>query len=102
MLLIQITIIVIAGLLAAGTYLLWEILRAINNGTASQRAIMAKLDAMEKPAKPGSVTDPFVAANKRNDPGASSRHVIIRKSPDQIRAENYEKIKKEGQEYGGH
>lgn len=47
----------------------------------------------------GSVTDPFTAANKSNTVGASSRHIIVRKSPDQIRSENYEKLKNGGQ-YG--
>jgi len=47
----------------------------------------------------GGVTDPFAAANKSNTVGASSKHIIVRKSPDQIRAENYEKLKNGGQ-YG--
>lgn len=49
----------------------------------------------------GGVTDPFATANKTNTPGASSKHIIVRKSPDQIRAENYEEIRKGGQ-YGHH
>lgn len=48
----------------------------------------------------GSVTDPFAAANKFNTPGASSSHIVIRKTPDQIRNENFEKIKEDGAAYG--
>ena len=48
----------------------------------------------------GTVTDPFRAANSRQTQGSSSRHIVIRKTPDQIRAENYEKIKNEGMSYG--
>lgn len=46
------------------------------------------------------VTDPFTVANKAQVPGASSKHIIIRKSPDQIRSENYEKIKSGEGGYG--
>lgn len=59
-----------------------------------------KLDDIKSDVvKKGRVTDPFVAANKTNTIGASSSHIIIRKTPDQIRNENFEKIKK-GATYG--
>lgn len=48
----------------------------------------------------GKVTDPFKAANSRQTQSTSSKHIIIRKTPDQIRAENYEKIKQDGLTYG--
>lgn len=70
--------------------------KTIENDNMIYKAVM-QLHA--KPAvKPG-VTDPFKLANKTNTPGASSSHIIRRKSPDQIRAENYEKLKNGG-EYG--
>jgi hypothetical protein len=50
--------------------------------------------------KRGHVTPPIVAANKTHTPGASSKHIIIRKSPDQIRAENAEEIRKGAASYG--
>lgn len=50
--------------------------------------------------KKGSVTPPIVAANKTHTPGASSSHIIIRKTPDQIRAENAEAIRAGAVTYG--
>lgn len=50
--------------------------------------------------KKGSVTPPIVAANKTHTPGASSSHIIIRKTPDQIRAENAEAIRTGAASYG--
>lgn len=50
--------------------------------------------------KKGSVTPPIVAANKTHTPGASSSHIIIRKTPDQIRAENAEAIRSGAASYG--
>ena len=57
-------------------------------------------DTNERIKVKGKVTDPFKAANKRQTQKTSSKHIIIRKTPDQIRAENYEKIKNEGLTYG--
>ncbi len=50
--------------------------------------------------KKGTVTDPFQVANKTHTVGASSRHIVIRKTPDQIRAENAEAIKNGTAGYG--
>ena len=57
-------------------------------------------DTNERIKVKGKVTDPFKAANSRRTQNTSSKHIIIRKTPDQIRAENYEKIKNEGMSYG--
>lgn len=46
------------------------------------------------------VTDPFKVANSHQTQKSSSKHIIIRKTPDQIRSENYQKIKEEGMTYG--
>lgn len=54
----------------------------------------------EEVKKKGSVTDPFVAANKTHTVGATSKHIVIRKTPDQIRAENAEAIKNGTAGYG--
>lgn len=65
-----------------------------------QRTTLEKIDNIQKEVNnKGAVTDPFKAANKTTTPGASSRHIIRPKSPDQIRNENYEEIKK-GATYG--
>ena len=56
-------------------------------------------DVRNEAKKKGAVTDPFQAANKSHTVGASSKHIIVRKTPDQIRAENFEKLKNGGQ-YG--
>jgi hypothetical protein len=50
--------------------------------------------------KKGTVTDPFQAANKSHTVGATSKHIVVRKTPDQIRAENAEAIKNGGRSYG--
>lgn len=50
--------------------------------------------------KKGGVTDPFQAANKSHVVGATSKHIVVRKTPDQIRAENAEAIKNGGKSYG--
>lgn len=64
------------------------------------RSIEGKLKTVQSEVeKKGVVTDPFEAANKTHTPGASGSHIIIRKSPDQIRNENFEKIKNGGK-YG--
>jgi len=63
--------------------------------------ILDKVDDLQKLLeRKGKVTDPFVAANKTHTVGASSQHIIIRKTPDQIRNENYQKIKEDGASYG--
>lgn len=69
--------------------------------TVVSQDIIASLDELHKKLeRKGSVTDPFAAANKFNTPGASSSHIVIRKTPDQIRNENFEKIKEDGAAYG--
>lgn len=66
-----------------------------------ERATREQLDRIEKRVTvKAKVTDPFRVANKKQTQSTSSKHIIIRKTPDQIRAENYEKIKNEGQTYG--
>ena len=57
-------------------------------------------DTNERIKVKGKVTDPFKAANRRHTQKSSSRHIIIRKSPDQIRNENYKQIIEEGEDYG--
>ena len=64
-------------------------------------ALVKKLDEVQgEVKKKGSVTPPIVAANKTHTPGASSSHIIIRKTPDQIRAENAEAIRSGAVTYG--
>lgn len=71
-----------------------------NIETAQREFIEQYLSRKPKPtAKTIHVTDPFVAANKRTTQKSSSDSIVIRKTPEQIRNENYEKIKK-GQKYG--
>ena len=63
--------------------------------------ILDKVDDLQKLLeRKGKVTDPFVAANKTHTVGARSQHIIIRITPDQIRNENYQKIKEDGASYG--
>ncbi|ATW62229.1 hypothetical protein CQ476_28 [TM7 phage DolZOral124_53_65] len=65
-----------------------------------QRITMDKLDTIKKEVKKsGGVTDPFEVANRSGTIGASSQHIIVPKSPDQIRNENFERIKN-GEQYG--
>lgn len=64
-------------------------------------ALVKKLDEVQgEVKKKGSVTPPIVAANKTHTVGASGRHIVIRKTPDQIRAENAEAIRAGAASYG--
>ena len=101
-------LVVIAILLAIIVAMLWfggvfffSYLRTVVTHIAEhQRTMLEKIDFIKTEVnKKGAVTDPFKLANKHNTPGASSRHIIVPKSPDQIRNENYEEIKK-GATYG--
>jgi len=97
-------LIVIAILLAiiiAMLYLGFVYLRTVVQEVGKYvRDTNKKLDDIKAEVdKKGSVTDPFKAATVRKSVGASSRHIIVPKSPDQIRNENYEEIKK-GATYG--
>ena len=73
---------------------------ALNKISTDNQTIFNELQGVKKAvATKGGVTDPFVAANKTSTVGASSSHIIVRKSPDQIRSENFEKLRS-GQQYG--
>lgn len=80
---------------------IWLLSRLVAKYLVSQNIQAASLDELHKKLeRKGSVTDPFATANKFNTPGASSSHIVIRKTPDQIRNENFEKIKEDGAAYG--
>lgn len=82
--------------------ILTRIVEAIQSGNKrmarDQLLIKESLEEVKK-YQGGYVTDPFKVANSSHTPGASSDNIIKRKTPDQIRSENFEKIKK-GQTYG--
>ena len=79
---------------------IWRLILIVHENLMSQN-ILDKVDDLQKLLeRKGKVTDPFVAANKTHTVGASSQHIIIRKTPDQIRNENYQKIKEDGASYG--
>ena len=91
---------VIAVLLTGVVVQLRILIQNSEKNVVSQN-IIASLDELHKKLeRKGSVTDPFATANKFNTPGASSSHIVIRKTPDQIRNENFEKIKEDGAAYG--
>ena len=91
-----IIILMLGGLL----YQMWVLTQMMSKNLMSQN-ILDKVDDLQKLLeRKGKVTDPFVAANKTHTVGASSQHIIIRKTPDQIRNENYQKIKEDGASYG--
>ena len=93
---------VIAVLLAGVVVQLRILIQNSEKNVVSQN-IIASLDELHKKLeRKGSVTDPFATANKFNTPGASSSHIVSRKTPDQIRNENFEKIKEDGAAYGDH
>lgn len=80
---------------------IWRLILIVSENLMSQNNIDSKIDDLQKMMeRKGKVTDPFVAANKTHTVGASSQHIIIRKTPDQIRNENYQKIKEDGASYG--
>lgn len=71
----------------------------LKNIEIAQREFIEQYLSRKPTAKTIHVTDPFAAANKRTTQKSSSDGIVIRKTPEQIRNENYEKIKK-GQKYG--
>ena len=92
-----IIILMLGGLL----YQMRVLTQMMSKNLMSQNNIDSKIDDLQKMMeRKGKVTDPFVAANKTHTVGASSQHIIIRKTPDQIRNENYQKIKEDGASYG--
>lgn len=79
---------------------LWLIGHLLQENTTQAAELHEKLQSIEKDVKKrGFVTPPFEAANPDRTTRGSSSHIIQRKPPDQIRNENFEKIK-EGQTYG--
>ena len=58
--------------------------------------IFDRIDELEKDRQ-GFVTDPF---EKPKEQFSSTPHIIQRKTPDQIRNENFKKIVEEGKIYG--
>ena len=94
--LLSLIVVILSAILGA----IWKLILIVNKNLMSQNTILSKLEKIEGDvAKRGRVTDPFEVANKTNTIGASSNHIIIRKTPDQIRNENFEKIK-QGANYG--
>lgn len=101
-------LIIIAILLAIIVVMLWlggvagfaYIRTVVQHVAEYQRTTLEKIDFIKTEVnKKGAVTDPFKVANRHTSPGASTRHIITPKSPDQIRNENYEEIK-QGSRYG--
>lgn len=73
----------------------------LQKNAENDNILYRKLEEVEQnTAHKSGVTDPFAAANKSHTPAASSKHIIVRKSPDQIRAEHAEEIKNGGKSYG--
>jgi len=93
-------ILLIFNVLGMGISLAYNIQKAAEKIANSNGAVFDRLDEIQgEVKKKGTVTPPFEAANKTHTPGASGSHIIIRKSPDQIRNENFEAIKNGGK-YG--
>lgn len=98
----------IAALIIAAIVILFAILKnlqiieqLLSENSRNQATLYGKLEEIHGDVqKKGSVTPPIDAANKTHTPGASTRHIIIRKSPDQIRAENADAIRSGAAEYG--
>lgn len=98
----------IAALIIAAIVILFAILKnlqmieqLLSKNAENQATLYGAIQAVHTEVKKkGSVTPPIVAANKTHTPGASSSHIIIRKTPDQIRAENAEAIRKGAASYG--
>lgn len=59
-------------------------------------AILTNIEPEEKPEEPAKVTDPFT---KPAPIHSSTNHIVVPKSPTEIRNENFKKIK-QGVEYG--
>lgn len=77
---------------------LWVVVYILNKNRTND-GLKLILDKIEEVKPRGAVTDPFKAANKPAAISTSSKHIVIRKSPDQIRNENYEEIR-QGNTYG--
>lgn len=90
------------GLLVVLNIQVWFIGHLLSENTIQTATMREKLGAIEKDVKKrGFVTPPFEAANPDRSIRGSSSHIIQRKPPDQIRNENFEKIK-EGKMYGSY
>lgn len=90
------------GLLIVLNIQVWFIGHLLSENTIQTATMREKLDTIEKDVKKrGFVTPPFEAANLDRSIRGSSSHIIQRKPPDQIRNENFEKIK-EGKMYGSY
>ena len=90
----------LVGVIAAVLYVAYKIEQSMEYQQFTHSAVVDILSGIKTEVdKKGYVTDPFKVANKHSSPGSSTRHIIVPKSADQIRNENYEKIK-EGLEYG--
>ena len=90
------------GLLIVLNIQVWFIGHLLSDNTIQAATMREKLDTIEKDVKKrGFVTPPFEAANPNRSIRGSSSHIIQRKPPDQIRNENFEKIK-EGKMYGNY
>lgn len=60
----------------------------------NNRMMIDKLEGIKKEVdKKGYVADPFKVANKTNNVGAATSHIVPRNSPDYIRNKNAEAIK---------
>ncbi len=90
------------GLLIVLNIQVWFIGHLLSENTIQTTTMREKLNIIEKDVKKrGFVTPPFEAANPDRSTRGSSSHIIQRKPPDQIRNENFEKIK-EGKMYGSY
>lgn len=90
------------GLLIVLNIQVWFIGHLLSENTIQAATMRDKLNTIEKDVKKrGFVTPPFEAANPNRSIRGSSSHIIQRKPPDQIRNENFEKIK-EGKMYGSY
>ena len=90
------------GLLIVLNIQVWFIGHLLSENTIQTTTMREKLNTIEKDVKKrGFVTPPFEAANPNRSIRGSSSHIIQRKPPDQIRNENFEKIK-EGKMYGSY
>lgn len=75
------------------------VIHMIQKSLMSYNFLSQGIDSIKNDLKKhGHVTDPFEVANRKQSIGSSS-HIILRKPADQIRNENYDKIK-EGKTYG--
>lgn len=90
------------GLLVVLNIQVWFIGHLLSENTIQTATMREKLNTIEKDVKKrGFVTPPFEAANPNRSIRGSSSHIIQRKPPDQIRNENFDKIK-EGKMYGNY